>query len=804
MQAPRSEPDLLGLRKLAEELAKSRKERLTSGHLLAAIASRPSPAQELLLDRKLGADTLLKAARATTDEEPDPVVRAVQRARELAARMGCSVPGSLHLLLSLIHERGSGAHKALAQCGVDVSRLRAAAMQLALGRVGPRRAAGVERMERSAENLARPGPPAQKAPADKPVPVSIVPGPRPPSAPPAALEAFAAKCKRVAPRPAGRAEPFELDPKRLPLLSSLGKNLTLSAARGEIDPVIGRDLEIDQALDILAKRRSNNPLCVGGAGVGKTSLVRGIALRITLGQDVGQLDARTIVEVPIAELLAGSAARGSLAERIAALRAELRGEKGRVVVFFDDIHTLFGGDADEAASELKVALAKGEFPCIGVTSPEEYRRVIEADPALARRFTVVEVDEPSRAETLAILAGTVPVLAGHHEVSFDEDAIEHAVDWSVRYLPGRMLPDKALSILDLAGARARRRGAGRVLSSAVADIVAELTDVPAERLLETDRDRMMALESLLADRVVGHGAALARMAAILRRNSAGFAGRRPIGTFLLLGPTGVGKTESAKAIAHALFHSPDAMTRLDMAEFAEPHSIARLIGAPPGYIGHEAGGQLTEAVRRRPYQVILLDEIEKAHRDVLEAFLSVFDEGRLTDGRGKTIDFTNAVLVMTSNLGSDRVSAKRTRSIGFSGGHNDPNREMEAELVAAARAALPPELYNRIDEIIAFMPLDRREVAEIARRLLAGIAQKLAQARGVHLDVDDEAVEALLVAGGYDPELGARPMKRTLARLVEAPIAEMVLRGDLEPGDVARVTTEDETIVIDVVKKSAA
>jgi ATP-dependent Clp protease ATP-binding subunit ClpC len=387
---------------------------------------------------------------------------------------------------------------------------------------------------------------------------------------------------------------------------------------------------------------------------------------------------------------------------------------------------------------------------------------------------------------------------------FDKDAVEHAVDWSVRYLPGRMLPDKALSILDLAGARARRRAAHRVSSSAVADILAELADVPAERLLETDRDRMMALEALLGERVVGHAAALKRMAAILRRNAAGFAGRRPIGTFLLLGPTGVGKTESAKAIANALFHSPDAMTRLDMAEFAEPHSIARLIGAPPGYIGHDAGGQLTEAVRRRPYQVILLDEIEKAHRDVLEAFLSVFDEGRLTDGRGKTVDFTNAVLIMTSNLGSDRVSARRPRSIGFSGGKHDLSHELEAELVGAARAALPPELYNRIDEVIAFAPLERQEVAEIARRLLAGIAAKLDGARGVHLDVDDEAIEVLLAAGGYDPELGARPMKRTLARLVEAPIAEMVLRGDLEPGDVARVTTEDEKIVIDIVKKTAA
>jgi ATP-dependent Clp protease ATP-binding subunit ClpA len=293
------------------------------------------------------------------------------------------------------------------------------------------------------------------------------------------------------------------------------------------------------------------------------------------------------------------------------------------------------------------------------------------------------------------------------------------------------------------------------------------------------------------------------MANILRRNAAGFRSKRPIGTFLLLGPTGVGKTESAKAIAHALFRSETAMTRLDMAEYAEPHAVARLIGAPPGYIGHDAGGQLTEAVRRRPYQVILLDEIEKAHRDVLESFLAVFDEGRLTDGRGRTIDFTNTVLILTSNLGAEEVSAAGSRSIGFGKGKSSPGH-IENTLLAAARSSLPPELYNRLDEVIAFAPLERHEVAEIAKRMLGGLAKTLESARGLWLDVDDDAVERLLTAGGYDPELGARPMKRTVARLVEAPIADMILRGELLEGDVARVTVEDGEIVIDIVKKRSA
>jgi ATP-dependent Clp protease ATP-binding subunit ClpC len=584
------------------------------------------------------------------------------------------------------------------------------------------------------------------------------------------------------------------------VLSSIGKNLTLAASVGALDPVIGRDVEIDQALDVLAKRHANNPMLLGPAGVGKTSVVQGIAQRIAARNEVSSLDDRIIVEIPLSELVAGTNVRGSLAERALAIRNEVREAMGRVVLFFDEIHTLFAGDmADEVQGEFKVALARGELPCIGATTHEEHKRAIDSDAALARRFSVVEVEEPDQDVAKQILAGCTPALAKHHGVAYADAALGSAIAWSVRYLPGRVLPDKALSILDLAGARARRRSTRQVTTNGIAEVVAELADMPVERLLETDGERMLALESLLAQRVVGHGPALARIANILRRNAAGFHGKRPIGTFLLLGPTGVGKTESAKAIAEALFHSDAAMTRLDMAEYAEPHAVARLIGAPPGYVGHDAGGQLTEAVRRRPYQVILLDEIEKAHRDVLEAFLGVFDEGRLTDGRGKTVDFTNTVLLLTSNLGVDSIRSRGSRPIGF-GSTTSRVAQIEEALVAAARSALPPELYNRIDEVIAFAPLERAEVAEIARRLLASLAATLKKSRDVSLDVDDEAIEALLDAGGYDAELGARPMKRTLARLVEAPIADMILRGDLAAGDVARLTVEGGEIVVDVVK----
>jgi ATP-dependent Clp protease ATP-binding subunit ClpC len=325
--------------------------------------------------------------------------------------------------------------------------------------------------------------------------------------------------------------------------------------------------------------------------------------------------------------------------------------------------------------------------------------------------------------------------------------------------------------------------------------------VPVERLLETDGSRMLRLEELLAQRVVGHEEALARIARVLRRNASGFRSRRPIGSFLLLGPTGVGKTETAKAIAECLFDSPHATTRLDFSEYAESHAVARLVGAPPGYVGHEAGGQLTEAVRKRPYQVLLLDEIEKAHRDVLEAFLQVLDEGRMTDGRGRTIDFTNVVIVMTSNLGADAVRPATRGRIGFGGGPaTSADPVYEEALVAAARAALPPELYNRIDEVLAYAPLRRADVAEVARRMLRELGAELEAARGVRLDVSDAAIDALLAGGGFDAELGARPMKRAIARLVEAPIAEMILRGELARGDVALVEVENGELTVDIVR----
>lgn len=831
MKPLRKEPELVLLRRLAEQLASGRKERVTSAHLLAAIASRESPASELLAERSLTAERLLRAARASTDDEADPLRRAIERAREIGSRMGAMEPLGVHLLIALLSERRSAAHRALDQCGVDTNRLRVAAMNIGLGLVGRRRIvtrkgaereAGEQRFERRpsgttvplvpaalARTLTKPPAPPDAAaepeerPSDAPAPVST------PEAPRTRVTARESKPRPipVRQRPLSLAPSrFGLDPKQFPTLAAFGKNLTRAAEAGALDPVIGRETEVEQALDILAKRRGNNPCFVGAAGVGKTSVVRGLAQRIASSEGVATLDNRIIVEISIAEFFSGTGVRGALAERFALLRKEVAASEGRVVLFFDEMHQLWSGDAaDEISGDLKAALGRGELPCIGATTPDEFKRIVDGDAALGRRFSVVDVVEPTREDAYLVIDALAPIYEKHHGVRFAEDVLALSVGWSVRYLPGRALPDKAVQILDLAGARTRRRGATEVTPEVLAEVVSEIAEVPVERLLETDRERMLRFEELLAERVVGHSSEIARIARILRRNAAGLGSRRPIGTFLLLGPTGVGKTETAKAVAEVLFFDENAMTRLDMAEYSEPHSVARLIGAPPGYVGHESGGQLTEAVRRRPYQVILLDEIEKAHPDVLQTFLGVFDEGRLTDGRGRTVDLTNAVIFLTSNIGAEETGASPRRKVGFGSSDAAADRANEERgVVAAARAALPPELYNRIDEVLVFAPLGRGDVVQIARRLLDGVSEALAVERGMRVDFDDALVEHLLEQGGYDASLGARPMKRTIARLVEAPLAEAILRGDVSSGDSVVLELADGLVRVRRLEVSAA
>jgi ATP-dependent Clp protease ATP-binding subunit ClpC len=489
------------------------------------------------------------------------------------------------------------------------------------------------------------------------------------------------------------------------------------------------------------------------------------------------------------------------------LLREVESAEQRVVLFIDEAHGVLGADdgADSVGACLKTALARGDIACIAATTNVEHRRIFERDAALARRFTRVDVGEPSRDVALAIVRGVAPEYERHHRVRFDDAALEAAVDLSVRFISERRLPDKAIGLIDQAAARVRRR-AGQALTSvgsaAVAEAVSEQCGVPLDRLLMRDADLLLDLEALLDQRVVGQAHVARAVSDALRKGAAGFRGKRPLCTLLFLGPTGVGKTEMAKAIASRMFPGA-ALTRIDMSELSEAHGVARLLGAPPGYIGHEDGGQLTEAVRQRPYQLILLDEIEKAHRDVLLALLPLLDEGRLTDGRGNTVDFTNTVIVMTSNLGVEALSERR--AVGFDAHSDDPKRAhahaRRTVLLQAARRALPPELWNRIDEPLCFDALAPLELGRIARLLVADAAQLAQREHGIALEVDEAAFE-LLVRHGYDPALGARPMRRAISRLLEAPIARTVLSGAVKRGETLRVTAEGEELAVRVVERA--
>lgn len=601
---------------------------------------------------------------------------------------------------------------------------------------------------------------------------------------------------------------YRLDPKDYPILSKFGRNLTEEAALQRLDAAIGREDEITALIDILGKRRSNNPMLLGDPGVGKTAIVEGLAHEfVNLAKRGSRAGERAIVELELGRILSGTHLRGALSERLIAIKDEVWKANGKVIVFLDEIHSWLnagnGGDGSDAAGELKTALARGHFPCIGATTNDEYTQFIEADPAFQRRFQPVHVDEPSVETAIAIAQGIRETYERHHGVTYADAAIESAVRLSQRYIHDRQLPDKAINVLDLAGSRASREARAYVRRTDIAHIVAEMASLPAERLTLSDRSRFLEIEQQLSRSIIGHEHVVRAVAEVLRRNYAGFRSSRPIGSLLFLGPTGVGKTEMVKALADFLFHDRDAIVRLDMSEFMEAHAVSRLIGAPPGYVGHEQGGQLTEAVRKRPYQVILMDELEKAHPDVLNVLLQVMDEGRLTDGKGRLVDFSNTLIIMTSNLGShvfDSFVAEFSRNrIGFGGLIEQPTSankqaELTEQVEQVAQKHFTPELWNRIDERLVFLPLREDEVAQIAVLQLEDSAQRLEQEAGISLDFTDEVIAHLIRHGGYDRKLGARPMRHTIQRCIEGTIAKMILSNQISRGDCVDidVSTGDE------------
>jgi ATP-dependent Clp protease ATP-binding subunit ClpC len=790
--------ELLQVLSEAEDIAQSVNQPLTSAHQLLAFFTVPNRAEILLREKRVDEDRIL-AVMAGKPRETEAVSRAIRDgARSLATGAGASEIDCLHLLAAMTRERGGCAHQLLAACGVDPRRLRTETISLFANGL-PRKYQQVRAMPVPARSA-----PRRQAETPRPAPaptmedaelagdlesaatalardLGVEPAaePRPtftPAPAPAATSAQATRSRHA------------LDPREFPWLSQLGRNLTELAAAGKLDPLVGREREVEEAIDVLGKRRTNNPLLVGEPGVGKTAIAEGIAQRLLHGS--GEGSERTLVEIDMASVLAGTQLRGSFSEKLLGLKDEVRRAGGKVIVFIDEIHTIMGAGStgegpQDAANELKAALARGEFPCIGATTHDEYRQHIQKDPALERRFSPVLVREPSVADTVTILSGLAPRYEKHHAVRYSTEALQAAASLSARYITDRFLPDKAVAVVDLAGSRARRQHHRTVDATDIARVVAKMAGLPESRLIASDRERILGLEKALGERVIGHEDAIGRVARVLKRNFAGFASRRPMGSFLFLGPTGVGKTELAKSLADALYGSREALVQLDMSECAEPTGVARLVGAAPGYVGYGEGGQLTDAVRRRPACVVVLDEIEKAHRDVQMLLLQVLEEGRLTDGRGRQIDFSNAVVVLTTNLGAGEATRTSQPAMGF--GATEKAAPRESRVLEAARGAVPPELWNRLDERLVFPSLSREQVARVATLLLAESADRLHGERRIRYLAAPEVAGFLLDHGGYDPALGARPMRSAVQRLVEAPLAEKILAGEFEPGDEVRV-----------------
>ncbi|SOE08153.1 ATP-dependent Clp protease ATP-binding subunit [Streptomyces sp. Ag109_G2-15] len=641
-------------------------------------------------------------------------------------------------------------------------------------------------------------------------------------------------------------------PTSTPTLDKYGRDLTDLARQGRVDPVIGRDEEIEQTIEVLSRRGKNNPVLIGDAGVGKTAIVEGLAQRIADGDVPDVLAGRRVVALDLTGVVAGTRYRGDFEERMNNIVEEIRAHSDRLIVFIDELHTVVGagtggeGGALDAGNILKPALARGELHIVGATTLEEFRR-IEKDAALARRFQPILVPEPTVEDAIEILRGLRDRYEAHHQVRYTDEALVAAVELSDRYLTDRHLPDKAIDLIDQAGARvrlgARTKGTDvrtmereveqlicdkdqavadeqyeratqlrdkigalkqriteasgedeadegqnlEVTAEAVAEVVSRQTGIPVSRLTQEEKERLLGLEAHLHQRVIGQEEAVSVVAEAVLRSRAGLSSPdRPIGSFLFLGPTGVGKTELARALAEALFGSEDRMVRLDMSEYQERHTVSRLVGAPPGYVGHEEAGQLTEVVRRYPYSLLLLDEVEKAHPDVFNILLQVLDDGRLTDSQGRTVDFTNTVIVMTSNLGSD-VIIRRGAGIGFGPGGADADEEARREQVLRPlREHFRPEFLNRIDEIVVFRQLTSEQLRQITDLLLEH-TRRLLDGQGVAVEFTDAAVD-WLAERGYQPEYGARPLRRTIQREVDNQLSRLLLDGTISQG--GRVTVD--------------
>ena len=790
---------------------------------------------------------------------------AIRLAQENAARLGHSYVGSEHLLLGLASQEYSMASRLLREAGADSQTLRAAIAQL-VGTGVPNRtlhqgltpqccqviqraAAESRRLHQtsvSAEHLLlgllrEPGCSAVRLLADCQVDSSGL---------------YRAVCASLG----GEENPLRSirrEPERVSgdtrQLDQCARDLTRMAADGRLDPVIGREEELQRVIQILSRRTKNNPALIGEPGVGKTAVVEGLALAIADGTAPAHLLGRRVCALDLSAMVAGTKYRGEFEEKLKHVLQEVR-RAGNIILFIDELHTIVGAGSAEgaidAANILKPALSRGEIQVIGATTLDEYRKYIEKDSALERRFQPITVREPTREQALAILKGLRGRYESHHHLTITDRALETAVDLSIRYLPQRFLPDKAIDLVDEAAAQARLSArtlppelrqleeravqAGRQLAQAIRKqdfeeaamlrdaegdfrreleagrrrwhkqqaprsvgeehiraVLSQWTGVPVCDPDEADRKALAGLETALCRDLLGQDQAAQAVARAIRRGRLGLKDpRRPVGCFLLLGPTGVGKTQLCRSLARTLFGSEEALLRFDMSEYMEPHSVSRLIGSPPGYVGHEEGGQLTERVRRKPWSVVLLDELEKAHRDVWSILLQVMEEGVLTDAQGRKTDFRNTVLVMTSNLGARHFHQKAR--LGFSQGPEADRSALEQAVLREARNTFAPEFFNRLDAALVFHPLDSQTLASITQQMLSQTGERLS-ALGIGLQVEPEAVR-LLAQTGAGQDYGARPLRRAIAAQVEDPAADLMLEGCLKKGDSLQVWAEEGQI----------